>query len=59
MAAVVARHTVWACHLNNGTWAPEPEQTTLPEDLPAVPATGEAGHGDWLRRWDHHMTRRT
>ncbi|MFF7889317.1 hypothetical protein ACH40F_52325 [Streptomyces sp. NPDC020794] len=50
-----ARQAVWACYFNDGTWAPE--ETTLPEDPRAVPATGEDGHDDWLHRWDQYITR--
>ncbi|MFF3748509.1 hypothetical protein [Streptomyces kronopolitis] len=49
-----ARQAVWACYFNDGTWAPE--DITLPEALRTVPATGEAGHGDWLHRWEQHIT---
>ncbi|WP_237540739.1 MULTISPECIES: hypothetical protein [unclassified Streptomyces] len=50
-----ARQTVWACYFSDGTWAPE--EITLPEDLEIVPSAGEAGHSDWLHRWEQHVTR--
>ncbi|MFJ4007700.1 hypothetical protein ACIPWL_30205 [Streptomyces sp. NPDC090023] len=50
-----AREVVWACRLNDGTYAPE--EITLPEDLLTVPVPGEEGHGDWLDRWVRHITR--
>ncbi|MFE7713151.1 hypothetical protein ACFU6I_47245 [Streptomyces sp. NPDC057486] len=59
IAAVVidsSRQAMWACSFNDGTWAPE--EITLPEDLLTVPATGEAGHGDWLHRWQQHIISR-
>lgn len=57
VAAVVidaADETVWACHFNHGTCAPE--ETVLLKDLETVPALGEGGHSDWLRRWEQHIT---
>lgn len=50
-----ARQAVWACYFDDGTYAPE--EITLPEDLQTIPATGEAGHSDWLNRWEQHITR--
>ncbi|MFB6961723.1 hypothetical protein ACFCYB_33235 [Streptomyces sp. NPDC056309] len=57
VAAVVIDSThqvVWACHFNNGTWAPE--EITLPDALQAVPRTGEDGHADWVHQWEQHIT---
>ncbi|MGW3192492.1 hypothetical protein ACWDBT_32180 [Streptomyces ardesiacus] len=34
-----------------------PDELTLPEDLQAVPATGNAGHADWVHRWEQHIAR--
>ncbi|WP_333744987.1 hypothetical protein [Streptomyces ardesiacus] len=50
-----AREAVWACYLDSGTYSPE--ELTLPEDLQAVPATGNAGHADWVHRWEQHIAR--
>ncbi|MGW0298140.1 hypothetical protein ACWDYK_15745 [Streptomyces anthocyanicus] len=58
IAAVVvncAREAVWACYLDGGTCSPE--EITLPEDLHTVPATGDAGHADWVHRWEQHIAR--
>ncbi|WP_413804198.1 hypothetical protein [Streptomyces sp. OE57] len=49
-----ARQAVWACYFHVGTWAPE--EITLPEVLRTVPRTGEDSHGDWLHRWEQHIT---
>ncbi|MGW4559644.1 hypothetical protein ACWEOV_39415 [Streptomyces sp. NPDC004365] len=50
-----AREAVQARYFDDGTHAPK--RSPCPRTCRPSLAAGEDRHGNWLHRWDHHITR--